>query len=289
MKKLIFLATAVVLMAACNTDGFKTTKTGIKYKFVLQNDDAQKPVLGDVMELRMSYTVNDSTIFNSADYAPSIPFKLIDPLYEGDIVEGMAMMGLGDSAIFIVSADSFFLKNVGLEELPTFIPKGSEMTFYISLLSIKSKDVYEQEQLELQKQKNALLEIQRNDEANNRALYLKTNNITTKPDPSGLIYVEKVKGSGNQAMPGSMVSVHYKGMLVDGTLFDSSYDRNQPIEFKMGGGQVIPGFEEGISKMRKGGKALLVIPSEIGYGEQELANIPAFSTLVYEVELVEVK
>ncbi len=287
--KFWFFIGIIVAIAACNTDGYKTTKTGLKYKFELQNKDAQKAVIGDILELKMRYTVKDSVIFNSDDYAQSIPFKLVEPLYDGDVVEGIAMMGLGDSAIFIVSADSFFLRNVGLPELPYFIEKGSPLTFYISLLSIKSKEDYDKEQLELQKQKTAMLEIQRNEELPAREEYLKKNKITAKPTSSGLFFIEISKGKGKPASVGTVVNVHYKGFLLNGTQFDSSYDRNQPISFKMGGGQVIPGFEEGISMMKEGGKAQLIIPSEIGYADNELENIPPYSTLVYEVELVKVE
>jgi len=290
MKLNIFVfAILVAVASSCNTDGFKTTKTGLQYKFVLQNDDAQKPEIGDVLELKMKYTIHDSVIFNSDDYAQSIPFKLVEPLYDGDVVEGIAMMGLGDSAIFIVSADSFFLRNVGIPELPYFVEKGSTLTFYISMLSVKKKEEYEKEQLELQKQKTALLEIQRNEELPAREEYLKKNKITTKPTSSGLYYIETTKGKGKPAAVGTVVQVHYKGFLLNGSQFDSSYERNQPISFKMGGGQVIPGFEEGIALMKEGGKAQLIIPSEIGYADSELENIPPYSTLVYEVELVKVE
>jgi len=289
MKKLIYLfASLAILISACNSDGFKTTDSGIKYKFFKQNKDAEKALIGDVLELRMQYSSADSVIFNSADYAPSIPFKLMEPLYQGDIVEGIGMMGIGDSAVFIVSADSFFMKNVGLEKLPPFIKPGTQLTFNISVLSIKKKDVFEKEQMELKKQKDAMNEILRSEEPAAREEYIKKNNVKVKPTTSGLYYIETLKGKGKQAAVGTMVDVHYKGSLLNGTQFDSSYDRNKPISFKIGGSQVIPGFEEGISMMKEGGKAKLIIPSEIGYRDQALENIPAFSTLIYEVELVKV-
>jgi len=282
------LVALIVSIVACNRDGFKTTKSGIKYKFERQNKDAEKPQLGDILELKMKYATPDSVIFNSETYAKSIPFQLLKPMYEGDIVEGIAMMGLGDSATFIVSADSFFIKNVGLKEIPKFVKKGSTLTFNISVLSVKKKEVYEKEQIELKKQKTAMMEVQRNEEAGLRDAYLKKNDIKVKPTNSGLYFVETSKGKGKQAVVGAVVQVHYKGSLLNGSEFDSSYKRDKPISFKLGGGQVIPGFEEGISLMKEGGKAKLIIPSELGYKDSELENIPAFSTLVYEVELVKV-
>ena len=83
---------------------------------------------------------------------------------------------------------------------------------------------------------------------------------------SGLVYIEEVAGTGRAAEAGTKVSVHYTGMLDDGTVFDSSVERGQPIEFMLGVGQVIPGWDEGIALMSTGGKARLVIPSELAYG-----------------------
>ena len=107
---------------------------------------------------------------------------------------------------------------------------------------------------------------------------------------SGLEYTEKVAGSGAQAKAGKMVSVHYEGKLLDGTVFDSSFNRGKPIDFKLGVGQVIQGWDEGIALMKVGGKATLTIPPELGYGARGAGGvIPPNATLVFDVELVAVK
>ena len=108
--------------------------------------------------------------------------------------------------------------------------------------------------------------------------------------PSGLIYLITKKGTGAQAKAGDTVSVHYTGTLTDGTSFDSSRERGQPIEFPLGQGQVIKGWDEGIAKMRVGDQAILVIPPTIGYGPQGASGvIPPNATLIFIVELVGVK
>ena len=106
---------------------------------------------------------------------------------------------------------------------------------------------------------------------------------------SGLRYDLISKTDGSKAKIGDMVKVHYKGQLIDGTVFDSSYKRNQPIEFKVGVGQVIKGWDEGISLLRVGEKARFVIPSNLAYGEMGAGGvIPPNATLVFDVELVEI-
>ncbi|OBX25342.1 cyclophilin family peptidyl-prolyl cis-trans isomerase [Gelidibacter algens] len=107
---------------------------------------------------------------------------------------------------------------------------------------------------------------------------------------SGLRYKILQKGNGKSAEKGQMVSVHYKGQLADGTVFDSSYKRNQPLDFQVGVGQVISGWDEGICLLNIGDKARLVIPSDLGYGAQGAGGvIPPNAILVFDVELMAVK
>lgn len=133
------------------------------------------------------------------------------------------------------------------------------------------------------------METNKKEEASLRNKYLQEKKITAKPTASGLIYVEKVKGTGARATAGKKVKVHYTGTLLDGSKFDSSRDRNEPFEFTLGQGQVIKGWDEGIALMNVGGKATLVIPSSIAYGDRNAGKIPPFSTLVFDVELLDVK
>jgi peptidylprolyl isomerase len=113
-------------------------------------------------------------------------------------------------------------------------------------------------------------------------------NVTTTA--SGLQYIEVSPGTGEAPKAGDLVSVHYRGTLSDGKVFDSSYERGQPISFALGTGQVIPGWDEGIALMRKGGKARLIIPPNLAYGSRGAGGvIPPDATLTFEVELVEIR
>ena len=107
---------------------------------------------------------------------------------------------------------------------------------------------------------------------------------------SGLINKIETSGSGDSPTQGQNVSVHYKGSLLDGTVFDSSYKRKEPIGFAIGVGQVIKGWDEGIALLSKGAKATLIIPSHLGYGPNGAGGvIPPNATLKFEVELVDFK
>jgi len=107
--------------------------------------------------------------------------------------------------------------------------------------------------------------------------------------PSGLKYIVIEEGNGDKPENGKKVKVHYTGKLEDGTVFDSSVQRGVPIEFTLGVGQVIKGWDEGIADMKQGGKRQLIIPPDLGYGSNGYPPvIPANSTLIFDVELVEI-
>lgn len=111
-------------------------------------------------------------------------------------------------------------------------------------------------------------------------------NITTD---SGLKYIELKEGTGATPKPGQTVVVHYTGTLEDGTKFDSSRDRNRPFSFKLGAGQVIKGWDEGISTMKVGEQRRLIIPPELGYGARGAGGvIPPNATLIFDVELLKI-
>jgi FKBP-type peptidyl-prolyl cis-trans isomerase len=113
-------------------------------------------------------------------------------------------------------------------------------------------------------------------------------NIVTTP--SGLKYVEIKEGTGATPKPGQTVVVHYTGTLENGTKFDSSRDRNDPLRFKIGVGQVIKGWDEGLSTMKVGGRRKLIIPPELGYGSRGAGGvIPPNATLIFDVELLKVQ
>jgi FKBP-type peptidyl-prolyl cis-trans isomerase FkpA len=116
-----------------------------------------------------------------------------------------------------------------------------------------------------------------------------TQSNTTQQTPTELQITDTQVGTGAEAVAGKTISVHYTGTLTNGTKFDSSVDRGTPFEFLLGSGQVIKGWDQGFNGMKVGGKRKLVIPPSLGYGTQAVGTIPPNSTLVFEVELLDVK
>lgn len=127
-----------------------------------------------------------------------------------------------------------------------------------------------------------------NKEASEKFLAENAKKPGVKVTPSGLQYIITEEGKGASPKATDTVKVHYKGTLIDGTVFDSSIDRGQPIEFPLNG--VIPGWTEGLQLMKEGGKATLFIPSSLGYGERGAGGaIGPNQALIFEVQLLEVK
>ena len=122
------------------------------------------------------------------------------------------------------------------------------------------------------------------------AEWVKKNYPTAKVTSSGLYYVVLKEGTGTQALPGKTVKVHYKGMFTDGSIFDESYKRGEPLQFQLGAGQVIKGWDEGIALMKVGAKFMLIIPYQLAYGEGGYPGaIPPRANLIFETELISVE
>ena len=117
--------------------------------------------------------------------------------------------------------------------------------------------------------------------------YITTNNLTTQVTEDGIHYIIEREGTGTRPSISDEVVCHYEGLLLDGTKFDSSYDRNEPASFPLRG--VIPGWQLGIPLFKEGGKGTLIIPSRLGYGNQRNGIIPSNSVLLFNVELIRVK
>jgi FKBP-type peptidyl-prolyl cis-trans isomerase FkpA len=297
LKSLLPIA-AVLMLTSCGSDsqfdGFTRAKeTGIHYKFFKHNEDAKKIVMGSGIKFSWSFSIwpKDSIIMESKqttqDGSRYTNFGVREVTFKGSFEDGLLMMHEGDSAAFIISADSFFLKTMRGNELPPGVKPGDFLKGVFAIKEVKTKEEVDKNAAEQKAEMEKKMQEAMMNESVARDKYLADNKITTKPTESGLIYIELKKGKGDSPKPTDMVKVHYHGTFLDGSVFDSSVERNQPIEFPLN--QVIPGWTEGVGKMQRGGKAKMVIPSNIAYGPQGRQGIPPFSTLVFDVELIDFK
>ncbi len=147
------MAVLFFAVTACSKhSGFKKTDDGLYYKFHVKGNDTTTLKTGMVITLSLKYTVNDSVLFNSATSPEAFMLPLSEPSYKGDIYAALAMMKPGDSATFITSADSFFLKTIKLPQLPDSTYKGKEIFFDVKMISAMTQE-------QIQKKKEAEIKV----------------------------------------------------------------------------------------------------------------------------------
>ena len=299
-KTIVSMAIAAMMlvgtMSACSENnpypGYEKNQNGLYYQFFSQNEGEQ-PQVGDLMEMAICCMINDTTplIANTQNI-----MQLQEPMFAGDINEGLAMMHKGDSASFIVNIDSTFKYLFGQPTLPAEFNSTDVMRFEVKLLDFFPEKVYAQNYANDVKNRNAermaMLQNEYPEEtaqaAKELADYLAKNGIVAEPTETGLYYVVTEEGNGEKPEVGKPVKMHYTGKLLDGTVFDSSVERGEPFQFVLGVGQVIPGWDEGVQLMTKGEKGVFYIPYYMGYGERQAGDkIVPFSNLIFDVELVD--
>lgn len=280
----LYFILIIAIAISCNTDGFITDNSGMKYKFFVNNKTNKTPIKNDILVVFMKYTTeNDSVLFDTKELNGQ-PFRMkYNGLSNngGTIDDAFALMHEGDSAQFIVDAEKFYRETKNIE-VPSFIKKDSKLIFNIKLVEIFSYEKYIEE-----KKASEVHTAQKEQEI--LKMYLQSANIITNATNSGLYYIETKEGQGTKPKSGQKVVINYTGSFINGEIFDSTLKRGETFEFEFGNNEVIQGLEEGISMMKKGGKATLIIPSQIAYGDKKYKMIPAFSTLIFEVELINIK
>jgi len=275
MKKLFFITALVVLaFISCSNDSeVITTESGIKYfdEIVGEGKDAE---LGDLLSIHFKgWVIVDSTnLFSDwTNDSTRLPYMIGDSYRQGQVIkfvlgEGAFIRGTdegivgmkpnGKRMIVVPSELAYGEKGIGP------VPPNADLKVFIELLDVKDPVVAEMWDVDKSK---------------------------IKTSESGLMYVIIEEGEGDFATDGNVVKVHYSGYLEDSTKFDSSVERDEPFSFVIGNKQVIAGWDEGIKLLKTGGKARFVIPPSLGYGDITAGKIPPNSTLVFDVELLEVK
>lgn len=311
MKKITLLSTAAIALvfASCSNssdfEGYTKAENGLHYKFFNHNESGVKINEGD--GITFSYVIsnnkNDSVIVDSKsvsqDGSGYTKFLMPKTSFVGSLEDGMAMMCKGDSAAFIFSADSFFFKTMKYKELPPQFKPGEKLKAIVKIKDVLGKKELEENQKQQMADQEKMMKEAEAKEKGDLDKYLADNKITVKPTESGLYFIETKKGSGAKPKAGDQVEVNYAGRLLDGKLFDTSIESVAkegnvfnpqrpygPFKFILGQGQVIKGWDEAISMLAKGGKAKIILPSNLAYGPNGGGPIPPFAPLTFEVELV---
>ena len=275
------ISTLIISLSACSQNKYDELESGLQYKFHRKGSDTKKPQINDILTTKMAYFIDDSLLFDSHQRGTPMQFPLALPHFKGDFYEGLGMMGEGDSASFLCPADSVFIHIFRVMDLPDFVTPASIMRFEIAMDKIQTEEEFQNAKI---METQALIE-----ESHEKLVaFIAEQNITVEPTDSGLYFIELQKGNGKKPNVGQKVKVHYTGTLLEGVKFDSSHDRGEPIEFTLGVGQVIAGWDEGIALLEEGGKAKLIIPQHLAYRDRAAGIIPAYSPWIFEVELIEI-
>jgi peptidylprolyl isomerase len=256
---------------------FKTTS----YKIIKTNSQERAVKPGELLMINLFGTGKlvdnrDTILFNS--YAVGNPFFI----HVNEVTLGKVFLNLrkNDSLEMDVFADSLFT-NSFKQSLPSFLKQKS----YIHFL-VKVENVFNQKELEELKQAEQIKRASK-DSLEIKALLAKYKDIKTTA--SGLKYIITKSTTGNYPQKGDEVEMNYTGMFLDGKKFDENLNIESPFTFKLGLGQVIAGWDEGIMLLHEGEEAKLIIPSDLGYGEQGTGPIPPNTTLVFDVKLLKIK
>ncbi|MCG8310539.1 MAG: FKBP-type peptidyl-prolyl cis-trans isomerase [Cytophagales bacterium] len=305
--KVIRIITAIMVVWAnigCQSEEFRISEDGYQYKYV-KKGSGETPKQGEVVVYNMMYkNEKDSVLFESTDVQPVMfPCDTNQWNQMGILYKAFSMLKEGDSVLLKFPTKQLFAESFKAP-VPPYLNTEGEITFCVGASKYMSREEADEMMRAMQKEqmKGALEErkkymdefITENQEKINSDLeiidkHLKENQIIAQSTASGLRYTIDNEGTGDHPEPGNFVKVHYTGTLLDGTKFDSSLDRNAPIDFQLGLGNVIIGWDLGIMLLKKGGKGTLYIPSSLAYGPQARSEIiKANSILKFEIELVDI-
>jgi len=305
MKKTVLFLSALAMLATASCQNFQKGEGGLRYK-MLKDAGAEKAVPGDflIAHIEVRSDRKDSLLQSTFDFGLPQPISVLTDstpnTYPGDPFSVLRMLGEGDSILFRVDLDTMSAK--------TGQPKPEVADKYISYRMKVEKHLKKGEQTDsaMYAQVNELMdqavEGLKNAEEGKLAKYVADKKLAPEKTESGLQYVIKEQGEGQKVVAGDTVEVNYVGSLVSGKIFDTNIldvaKKNnmnnpmrtyEPMRLCVGYDPVIRAWTEGLQLLAKGGKATLLIPSDLGYGERGAGrDIPPYAPLVFEVEVLEV-
>lgn len=240
----------------------------------------------DIMKVYFTLqTFNGDTLL---DFSTGEPYELIcgDKALGEGFSEGLGLVAKGGDAEFIIPSSLAF----GSEGFEGVIPPYTPFIFNLKVVDIMTADEYEAEQKDKMEKKEAADNKRLQEEPERIEKYIKSHGVEVKPTVTGLYFIEEFKGEGDIVQNGDLVSVNYSIYNIEDFLIESSSQYGQPIRFVYGNAEMLPGIEEAVGYMRVGGKARIIVPSYLGFGNIDIDdNLPANSTLVIDLEFVDLQ
>jgi len=279
---IVGVAAIVAIILACmgffKYPGYKLDReSGIYYKIHGEvNDTAAVPQNGDPVGFMFTLRTKDSTLIELAPYQ-----ALLDSASSDLIYSAIHLMHVGDSATFIFNGQDFFKQLMSIE-----YPFGEDPLYMdVKLMFHMPKAEYDKMAAQYEQEMKA----RQGQEQEDIDKFLASSSVKYQKTSEGIYMASIQKGNGAAAEPHKTLKVHYTGKMLDGTVFDSSVERGEPMEFVYGEQQFIPGWDIAIGKMHAGEKITVLLPSNMAYGERGVGNIPPFTPLIFDIELLEVK
>lgn len=306
MKYLLIVAALATALSASAQTEMQRTPGGTQFQLLTHNTGDRIKV-NDVLTFDfIQKTDKDSVLMSSYDSKQLAQAQCVDPKSVTDYVasnlmEILPLATVNDSLLIKFPTDSIFKGHD--DQRPAFFPKGSSLVFLLKIKRVQSlADAKAEHEAELAKVQAGLSKMKTADSLN-AIQYIADHKLALKTTASGLKYVITQPSVKAKPLAGDTLLVNYTGRTLDDKVFDSSVESvakqanlNQPgrtyepIEFVVGSGGIIPGWDEGLRLVGEGGKATLVIPPALAYGEQGAGEaIKPYSTLVFDVELVKIK
>ena len=261
------------------------TSTGL-YFIPIKKGRGAKPDTGDMCQVYISVKElnSDDLLYSNFGERP-MDVEYGKGFDTKGFREGLGMLQPGGSATLLVPS----WIGVGSSGMEVVAPY-TTLIYEVELLAIRSLEEVKKDRARYKKEQEAEKERLKEEEPLKISNYLKKNNITIEPTESGLYFKELIAGSGDYPVDGNSVTIQYIHYDLDGNILQSSYEDETPFTYIVGTGAVIKGWEEAVKLMRKGGKAWMLLPSSIGYGDyQRKKEVKPYSPLVFELELIDLK
>jgi FKBP-type peptidyl-prolyl cis-trans isomerase len=303
-RHFLLLATVAILVVAFSSftgggdpqfKGYTPIENGSFFRVITKGAGTISADTGGAVFVKIKFLTENDSVFvdiNESTHLASYPMRVDKSEFKGDFLDIFSKLHVGDSVSLFVRLDSlkkYYPNEFNFSEMGSGIDNMKYLGFNIKVDSIYNRKKVQELKAELEETNRKYEQIAlqaKEEEPAAIAKYIRDNNIKTKPDATGLYYIETLKGKGNKIKTGQTITITYTCKYLNGEIFDES--GAEPFSFVVGTNRVIPGLEKGVLQMRNGGKATIITPSSLAYGPGGGLTKP-YATLIFDVRVVSVQ